>query len=331
MAKRKANPKQTRMTFNPPARIKNNSGEQFQKYIKGAKKSIGEKAAEKLSAKSSNIVKSGNSALATTKKAGALATTKKAGALLKSNASKASVISKLEKAKKVKDVAGEFTPFVEVAKKAKSGRGKAAALVLAGVGGKMLYDSVKNSNKGTGVKSAYKKGESKLPKVDNTKPEKKNQSKTSNPKFVKEFVEGLQRPSSKKPKTKKPVTGSTVIGNTKFTIKDKNNFKAEPNLKKPTVKTPDNTSIEQKAKDVMSGKYGNGDARKKALGSDYDAVQAIVNKQLAGKNNKSSKPATKSAEKTPEAPMEKMEIKRPSSIAYTGPTELSVPKKEKKR
>jgi len=51
---------------------------------------------------------------------------------------------------------------------------------------------------------------------------------------------------------------------------------------KKTTTASNNTSIEQKAKDVMSGKYGNGAARKQALGADYDKVQAIINKQMAG-------------------------------------------------
>lgn len=57
--------------------------------------------------------------------------------------------------------------------------------------------------------------------------------------------------------------------------------------KKPAATKVDNTSIEQKAKDVISGKYGSGADRKKALGADYDKVQAIINKQMA-----SSKPKT---------------------------------------
>ena len=43
-------------------------------------------------------------------------------------------------------------------------------------------------------------------------------------------------------------------------------------------------SIDQLAKDVIAGKYGNGDARKSAitaLGADYNAVQARVNELLS--------------------------------------------------
>ncbi len=45
----------------------------------------------------------------------------------------------------------------------------------------------------------------------------------------------------------------------------------------------------QLASEVLAGKHGSGDARKKALGSRYDAVQALVNQKLSG--NKSAAPA----------------------------------------
>lgn len=41
--------------------------------------------------------------------------------------------------------------------------------------------------------------------------------------------------------------------------------------------------IDEIAKDVIRGRYGNGEARKKALGSLYSEVQAKVNKMLLGK------------------------------------------------
>lgn len=47
-------------------------------------------------------------------------------------------------------------------------------------------------------------------------------------------------------------------------------------------------SISEIAKEVIAGKWGNGDARKsaiKAAGYDYDAVQAEVNKQMKGSSN----------------------------------------------
>lgn len=42
--------------------------------------------------------------------------------------------------------------------------------------------------------------------------------------------------------------------------------------------------IEKLARDVIAGKYGNGEARKKALGSLYSVVQAKVNEILKGNN-----------------------------------------------
>lgn len=52
------------------------------------------------------------------------------------------------------------------------------------------------------------------------------------------------------------------------------------NTSKPTEK-----SIDELAQEVIAGKYGNGDARKQALGSRYDEVQARVNEILGVNNN----------------------------------------------
>lgn len=49
-------------------------------------------------------------------------------------------------------------------------------------------------------------------------------------------------------------------------------------------------NIDQLARDVIAGKYGTGDARKKALGASYDAVQARVN-QMLGAGGAPSRPA----------------------------------------
>ena len=54
------------------------------------------------------------------------------------------------------------------------------------------------------------------------------------------------------------------------------------NGKADAASTPSG-SIDQMARDVLAGKYGNGAARKAALGSSYDAVQKRVNEILSGK------------------------------------------------
>lgn len=46
--------------------------------------------------------------------------------------------------------------------------------------------------------------------------------------------------------------------------------------------------IDALARRVINGEFGNGDARKKALGSNYDAVQKRVNEILSGKSSSSS-------------------------------------------
>lgn len=59
---------------------------------------------------------------------------------------------------------------------------------------------------------------------------------------------------------------------------------------KPTSKPQ--KSIDQLAREVIDGKHGSGDARKKSLGNQYDAVQDRVN-QLLGVKSTSSKPQPK--------------------------------------
>lgn len=53
--------------------------------------------------------------------------------------------------------------------------------------------------------------------------------------------------------------------------------------------TNSNVDIEQLAREVIAGKYGSGDARKQALGSNYNAVQARVNEILLGNKITSNK------------------------------------------
>lgn len=50
--------------------------------------------------------------------------------------------------------------------------------------------------------------------------------------------------------------------------------------------------IDQLARDVIAGKFGNGEARKKALGSNYDAVQARVNEMLGAGGSSGKKTVT---------------------------------------
>ena len=52
---------------------------------------------------------------------------------------------------------------------------------------------------------------------------------------------------------------------------------------------PANKTIEQLANEVIAGKHGTGEARKKALGSNYQAVQNLVNKKLGAKPTKPTK------------------------------------------
>lgn len=80
-------------------------------------------------------------------------------------------------------------------------------------------------------------------------------------------------------------------------ITEYNRLKGKPTIKpQPTPSKPKTSgkSIDQLADEVIANKHGNGDARKKALGSQYAAVQKRVNEKLGAKNN--TKPAAKSIE-----------------------------------
>lgn len=60
-------------------------------------------------------------------------------------------------------------------------------------------------------------------------------------------------------------------------------FGLKKSVSKPVESKPStNKSIEQLAQEVIAGKHGTGNARKKALGSQYEAVQKRVNEILLG-------------------------------------------------
>jgi hypothetical protein len=89
-------------------------------------------------------------------------------------------------------------------------------------------------------------------------------------------------------KDKKTKTPETKKGPTK---KATNLPEVKVTPPKKTTTTSNNTSIEQKAKDVMSGKYGTGAARKAVLGADYAKVQAIINKKATATKAKPTGPS----------------------------------------
>ena len=65
--------------------------------------------------------------------------------------------------------------------------------------------------------------------------------------------------------------------------KDMNWFRGEVDKKLKLVEKPVEKSIDELAREVIAGKWGNGQARKNALGDKYVAVQAKVNELLAPK------------------------------------------------
>ncbi len=67
----------------------------------------------------------------------------------------------------------------------------------------------------------------------------------------------------------------------------------KPEVGSEIISKPKNKSIDQLADEVIAGKHGSGADRKKSLGSQYDAVQKLVNEKLLGTKSK-PKPAEKS-------------------------------------
>ena len=68
-----------------------------------------------------------------------------------------------------------------------------------------------------------------------------------------------------------------------------NAVQAKVNEKLGVKSGSSSVNIDKLAQDVIAGKYGNGDARKKALGSNYSAVQKRVNEILGASGGSSKK------------------------------------------
>ena len=78
-------------------------------------------------------------------------------------------------------------------------------------------------------------------------------------------------------------TGTAYGGHLHFEVRNENNIRINPTeyLEKDLFTKKVNKSVEELAKEVIVGKYGNGEERKKALGDRYAEVQARVNEILA--------------------------------------------------
>lgn len=81
--------------------------------------------------------------------------------------------------------------------------------------------------------------------------------------------------------------GKYLLSKMDYIIDEANKINKE--IKATEKVTPSKDDIETLAKRVLKGEFGNGDARKKALGSKYEKVQAKVNEILYGTTIKSSK------------------------------------------
>lgn len=78
-------------------------------------------------------------------------------------------------------------------------------------------------------------------------------------------------------------TGTAYGGHLHFEVRNENNIRINPTeyLEKDLFTKKVNKSVDELAKEVIAGKYGNGEERKKALGDRYAEVQARVNEILA--------------------------------------------------
>ncbi len=77
-------------------------------------------------------------------------------------------------------------------------------------------------------------------------------------------------------------TGTAYGGHLHFEVRNENNIRINPTeyLEKDLFTKKVNKSVDELAKEVIAGKYGNGEERKKTLGDRYSEVQARVNEIL---------------------------------------------------
>src|SRR5699024_3688793 len=74
-------------------------------------------------------------------------------------------------------------------------------------------------------------------------------------------------------------------------INGKTSTTSKPSTSKPS--TSGSSRIDKLVKETLAGKHGNGEARKKSLGKDYQAVMDVIN----GKKTTSKKTSTSSSDK----------------------------------
>lgn len=85
-------------------------------------------------------------------------------------------------------------------------------------------------------------------------------------------------------------TGTAYGGHLHFEVRNESDTRIDPtsylDADLPVLQVP-TKSVEELAQEVIKGKYGNGEDRKKALGDRYTEVQARVNEILAPKSESS--------------------------------------------
>ena len=180
----------------------------------------------------------------------------------------------------------EYTDFVDVVKKAKGSKDKKMLAYALGYGGAALVAAA--------ASGAFSGDKSK--KKSNAAGKTKNVTKTKKEQIKK--VE--QKPTLQKTKT-------------------------APLKKEESTPKQESFNLDTEVKNVMSGKYGTGAARKAALGDNYGKVQAEINKRMAASKPKTTPSATSNTTTTEkQTTPDKAEIRRPGPIAYSGPKELQM-------
>lgn len=275
-------------TYNYPVTVKKDkAGTVFGKYVDDIKKN----ASSKNTKGNTGIVKSGSKAnnsksVAELIKSGKQNANASGGTKLLSG-SKASTA--LAKGKKLSDNI-KYTDYEDVTnavKKGVKGTKDIKGKAMLGVYGAALLTAIAAGG-GFSGDTSKKKSDSKAKDKDKTKAKAETKKDT-------------QKPTNQKAKQEKAKNTQTK--------------------KEDTTPKKESFDLDTEVKNVMRGKYGTGAARKAALGDNYAKVQAEINKRMA-----SAKPKSTPAKETPkaaEAP-EKMEIRRPGSIDYTGPKELAM-------
>lgn len=118
------------------------------------------------------------------------------------------------------------------------------------------------------------KNENKAAPVVNEAPAVSNDSETPQTEVTSDTVQ-TEQPIATSSTTKEEPTNAEQVNSTNANTKINKNSSVSKN--NDSSNTVNQGTIEEKAKQVIDGVFGNGTDRKSALGSEYEAIQAKVN------------------------------------------------------